>query len=338
LIFIRGVQLALGGDMNSKTLSGLGAFLILALSVSIARAGSVSMTACSNVPCVAPTNYFVQAQTYGPLGNNTDTGLIAGPADSTNPIHSLWYDSTTNTVVGCGSAFAALCFSGEQINSGAITLVSDGGARAASAPGVGQLHAAAGPTVINSTLQGAENGFAAGATASYGDTLLFSNQNAGPTTITTIGFTVSVHGSVDARASGSFTLAIGVFSVLSPCTAGGFCPAQFNVESSANINVSWVGPANVNQTLPATFSFIGPLADIPIEEVLSVAGQYGYADFSDTATFSFDALPPGVSYTSASGDFLTATPLPAALPSFATGLGGLGLLGWRRKRKARAVG
>ena len=31
------------------------------------------------------------------------------------------------------------------------------------------------------------------------------------------------------------------------------------------------------------------------------------------------------------------TPLPAALPLFATGLGGLGLLGWRRKRKAAAL-
>jgi hypothetical protein len=29
------------------------------------------------------------------------------------------------------------------------------------------------------------------------------------------------------------------------------------------------------------------------------------------------------------------TPLPATLPLFATGLGALGLLGWRRKRKAR---
>jgi hypothetical protein len=27
-------------------------------------------------------------------------------------------------------------------------------------------------------------------------------------------------------------------------------------------------------------------------------------------------------------------PLPAALPLFATGLGAMGLLGWRRKRKA----
>lgn len=30
----------------------------------------------------------------------------------------------------------------------------------------------------------------------------------------------------------------------------------------------------------------------------------------------------------------TATPLPAALPLFASGIGGLGLLGWRRKKKA----
>jgi hypothetical protein len=30
---------------------------------------------------------------------------------------------------------------------------------------------------------------------------------------------------------------------------------------------------------------------------------------------------------------LIATPLPAALPLFATGLGALGLLGWRRKRR-----
>jgi hypothetical protein len=36
-------------------------------------------------------------------------------------------------------------------------------------------------------------------------------------------------------------------------------------------------------------------------------------------------------------DPAAATPLPAALPLFATGLGALGLLGWRRKRKAAAL-
>ena len=35
--------------------------------------------------------------------------------------------------------------------------------------------------------------------------------------------------------------------------------------------------------------------------------------------------------------WLEPTPLPAALPLFATGLGAMGLLGWRRKRKAQAV-
>ena len=33
----------------------------------------------------------------------------------------------------------------------------------------------------------------------------------------------------------------------------------------------------------------------------------------------------------------TVTPLPATLPLFATGLGALGLLGWRRKRKPKAL-
>jgi len=37
------------------------------------------------------------------------------------------------------------------------------------------------------------------------------------------------------------------------------------------------------------------------------------------------------------GQAETTTPLPAALPLFATGLGALGLLGWRRKRKVAAI-
>jgi hypothetical protein len=40
---------------------------------------------------------------------------------------------------------------------------------------------------------------------------------------------------------------------------------------------------------------------------------------------------------SASNSAASATPLPAALPLFAGGLGALGLLGWRRKRKAAAL-
>ena len=39
-------------------------------------------------------------------------------------------------------------------------------------------------------------------------------------------------------------------------------------------------------------------------------------------------------FTAATGTVAQVVPLPAALPLFATGLGVLGLLGWRRKRKA----
>jgi hypothetical protein len=61
----------------------------------------------------------------------------------------------------------------------------------------------------------------------------------------------------------------------------------------------------------------------------------------DGATFASLGITPGTyvwSWDNGADTFtLTTTPLPAAFPLFATGLGGLGLLGWRRKRKAQAV-
>jgi hypothetical protein len=59
-----------------------------------------------------------------------------------------------------------------------------------------------------------------------------------------------------------------------------------------------------------------------------------YAQTSNDSTF-FDSSVGSVSVT----PVVSATPVPAALPLFATGLGALGLFGWRRKRKnASALG
>jgi hypothetical protein len=55
-------------------------------------------------------------------------------------------------------------------------------------------------------------------------------------------------------------------------------------------------------------------------------------DWQDVSAF-FD-LNSGTIFVASDLD----TPLPATLPLFATGLGGLGLLGWHRKRKAQLSG
>jgi len=66
------------------------------------------------------------------------------------------------------------------------------------------------------------------------------------------------------------------------------------------------------------------------------AGGIGYT-YKDVAADHFSrGLITAVLHQGASGQGLTSTPLPAALPLFATGLGALGLFGWRRKRKQAA--
>jgi len=56
-------------------------------------------------------------------------------------------------------------------------------------------------------------------------------------------------------------------------------------------------------------------------------GAGGFANLSATPTFTFVPSPPPP----------PVIPLPATLPLFASGLGALGLCGWRRKRRTQAV-
>jgi hypothetical protein len=68
-------------------------------------------------------------------------------------------------------------------------------------------------------------------------------------------------------------------------------------------------------------------SEIPGSLVGFTGGFIGFGQFFD--------LSVGASYRFLGT--ISPTPLPAALPLFATGLGALGLLGWRRKRKAAAI-
>ena len=76
---------------------------------------------------------------------------------------------------------------------------------------------------------------------------------------------------------------------------------------------------------------------------ISTPGVTDAFQLLDAGLSSAGLLSVTVSGSTMSGDAFTsntigtATPLPVALPLFATGLGAIGLLGWRRKRKAQAV-
>ena len=65
-----------------------------------------------------------------------------------------------------------------------------------------------------------------------------------------------------------------------------------------------------------------------------------YFAFADPITGAADPVVTiefaATGFKAATGE-IAPTPLPAALPLFAGGLGAMGLLGWRRKRKAVAA-
>ena len=89
-------------------------------------------------------------------------------------------------------------------------------------------------------------------------------------------------------------------------------------------------------------SLVGSTSPTQFGTMVYIDGVY-YAGTIDSRVVTFDpntaAVLTSQDFNSsifwglAPADLVASTPLPAALPLFATGLGALGLLGWRRKRK-----
>jgi hypothetical protein len=117
--------------------------------------------------------------------------------------------------------------------------------------------------------------------------------------------------------------------------------------SAENLGNGTVG-ASIDTPVPTTFlsEFIGlTSAPTSVSVANTTAGTNNPISstfLNETVTYEYTAGAPSVPgaplFTNtgpeSSGPPPT-TPLPTALPLFATGLGALGLLGWRRKRKAR---
>jgi len=88
--------------------------------------------------------------------------------------------------------------------------------------------------------------------------------------------------------------------------------------------------------LPAIASFDQILSGGPSDNQSDIISQTltGSFDINSSGDFFLYASTEGQSSATELG--ANGTPLPATLPLFATGLGGLGLLGWRKKQKAKA--
>jgi hypothetical protein len=91
-----------------------------------------------------------------------------------------------------------------------------------------------------------------------------------------------------------------------------------------------------------TFSFdvtetTVPLTLTTIIGAANANGNYFALHFCPTASCSNTGWLGSDTWSTVNGDLIASTPVPAALPLFAPGLGAMGLLGWRRKRKAAAI-
>jgi hypothetical protein len=184
------------------------------------------------------------------------------------------------------------------------------------------------------------------------------------TQITTPGhvYTVGFVGVV-ASATGNTNAFSGAY-LDAPDAAGpaglGVCSTSGGCEGTNDDNVGRIGDTTgaLTETLRLTFTtpvkltdlffrnsdhgvFVGSLMINGILFTTSATGELTSADLaalSFATMFDFFSLPGDANRIAkdfyVSGATVSPIPLPAALPLFGTGLAGLGLLGWRRKKKA----
>jgi hypothetical protein len=102
---------------------------------------------------------------------------------------------------------------------------------------------------------------------------------------------------------------------------GNTVAVNYTVADNAGHSATFLVPPNLSSG-SQLIGFAATGTIVTITAGPAVGGCCGWDFFIDNVSFN-EPLPPSLT-----------TPLPGALPLFATGLGVLGLLGWRRKKAA----
>lgn len=126
---------------------------------------------------------------------------------------------------------------------------------------------------------------------------------------------------------------------------GSYLPYDNSVSKFPNFVFGVVDVFNIDSSGKITFAeFVGCTVScfttVPELDLWFGAGENLNANFpceGNCSTIITDDLGASVLEGADNISITAATPLPAALPLFAGGLGALGLLGWRRKRKNRTA-
>lgn len=147
------------------------------------------------------------------------------------------------------------------------------------------------------------------------------------TTSASLGASITING-VTFSVGGSY---FGNYSATcaAPCVPGSTSTFGDTVEdSSTTVLTDVIQQLNGALIPPLPTSLTAPVT------VTAMAGDTLEGEFYYVANGTTDDLMLGETSGTLS---LPSTPVPAALPLFATGLGVMGLLGWRRKRRVQAV-
>ena len=157
-------------------------------------------------------------------------------------------------------------------------------------------------------------------------------QTTGAAQASTVSYDLTLTGTAGGMVGGA-----GSFSVNGPINSSGL----ETLTVSDGLNLSFTIDGNTFASGPGGFASVtfnnGSLISIAYAGTLDswsfalVTGMlsYIYSDFTDPSHSTFGTITAQLAATPA----VSSTPLPAALPLFATGLGGMGCLAWWRKRK-----